>query len=99
MRDSYFKNRRNQKLCRKKEKTKTKSLLLFPLFLNDLNTFLLKETSRITIWDIDVCAMLYADDLILLAHSEDDLQRQMNALGIHADMFKMEVNKKITGVQ
>ena len=41
-----------------------------------------------------MCATLYADDLILLADSEDDLQRQMNVLRIYADMFKMEVNKK-----
>ena len=67
---------------------------LFTQFLNDLNTFLLKEAPGITIWDIRVCAMLYADDLILLADSEDDLQRQMNALGIYADLFKMEVNQK-----
>ena len=52
------------------------SRLLFTLFLNDLNTFLLKEESGIAIWDIQVCAMLYTDDLIVLADSEDDLQHQ-----------------------
>ena len=49
-----------------------------------------------------MCARLYADDLILLADSEDDVQRQMNALGMYARMFRMDVNKrksKSTSVQ
>ena len=74
------------------------SPLLFALFLNDLNNFLLKESSGITIWDIQICAMLYADDLILLAESEQDLQSQMDSLGTYADIFQMEVNQKKTKV-
>ena len=74
------------------------SPLLFALFLNDLNNFLLKESSGITIWDIQICAMLYADDLILLAESEQDLQTHMNSLGTYADIFRMEVNQKKTKV-
>ena len=74
------------------------SPLLFALFLIDLNNFLLKESSGITIWDIQICAMLYADDLILLAESEQDLQTQMNSLGTYADIFQMEVNQKKTKV-
>ena len=38
--------------------------------------------------------MLYADDLILLAESEEDLQNQMNSLGKYADSLKMEINQK-----
>ena len=74
------------------------SPLLVALFLKDLNNFLLKESSGITIWDIQICAMLYADDLILLAESEQDLQTQMNSLGTYADIFQMEVNQKKTKV-
>ena len=73
------------------------SPLLCTLFLDDLNTFLLKEASGTTIWYIQVDAMLYAYDLILLADSENDLQRQMNTLGIYADMFEMEANQKNKG--
>ena len=51
------------------------SPLLFALFLNDPNTFLLNDASGITIWDIQICAMLFAGDLILLAESEEDLQK------------------------
>ena len=42
--------------------------------------------------------MLYADDLILLAESEHDLQTQMNSLGTYANIFQMEVNPKKTKV-
>ena len=74
------------------------SPLLFALFLNDLNDYLLKQSTGITIWDIQICAMLYADDLILLAESEHDLQTQMNSLGTYANIFQMEVNQKKTKV-
>ena len=42
--------------------------------------------------------MLYADDVILLAESEQDLQTQMNSLGTYANIFQMEVNQKKTKV-
>ena len=50
------------------------SPLLFALFLNDLNTFLLNDASGITIRDIQIFTMLYAGDLILLTESEEDLK-------------------------
>ena len=74
------------------------SPLLFALFLNDLNDYLLKQSTGITIWDIQICAMLYADELILLAESEHDLQTQINSLGTYANIFQMEVNQKKTKV-
>ena len=40
--------------------------------------------------------MLYVDDLILLAESEQDLQTQMNGLGTYANIFQMQVNQKKT---
>ena len=42
--------------------------------------------------------MLYADDLILLAESEHDLQTQMNSLGIYANIFQIKVNQQKTKV-
>ena len=70
------------------------SPLLFALFLNDLNDFLLNEASGITIWDIQICAMLYADDLNLLAESEKDQQKQMNSPRRFANSLRMEINQK-----
>ena len=66
--------------------------LLFALFLNDLNNFLLNGAEGIMLWDTCLCAMLYADDLILIAESSVDLQAQMDLLGIYANNLKMEIS-------
>ena len=58
------------------------SLLLFALFLNDVNTFLVNEMSGITGIFKCVLCLLQADDAMLLADSEDELPPQLNALGI-----------------
>ena len=58
----------------------------------------MNEASSINIWDIQICAMLYADDLILLAESEEDLQKQMNSLGRFANSLRMEINQRKTKV-
>ena len=58
----------------------------------------MKESSGINVWDIQICVMLYADDLVLLAESEQNLQTQMNSLGTYANIFQMEVNQKKTKV-
>ena len=51
------------------------SPLLFSLYINDLVTYLENESvTGVELWDIGLCAMLYADDLTLLAESEHDLQ-------------------------
>ena len=74
------------------------SPLLFALFLSDLNNFLLDGAGGITLWDTRICAMLYADDLILAAESSADLQAQMDLLGFYANNLKMEISQKKTKV-
>ena len=54
------------------------SPLLFSLHNNDLVTYLENEgVAGVELWDIRLFAMLYADDLILIAESEHDLKLQM----------------------
>ena len=74
------------------------SPILFAMFLNDLNEFLLENASGVRIWDEQICAMLYADALILFAESENDLRIQMNQLGIYSNLVRMEVSQKKTKV-
>ena len=74
------------------------SPLLFALFLNDLNNFLLDGAEGITLWDTRLCAMLYADDLILVAEPSADLQAQMDLPGIYANNLKMDISQKKTKV-
>ena len=74
------------------------SPLLSAPFRNDLNNVLLDSSEGILLWDTRVCAMLYADDLILLAETREDLQPQMNQSGIYAKNLRMEINEKKTKV-
>ena len=71
------------------------SPVLFSLFLNDLQGYLLKSGANgITLWDIKIFSLLYADDLVLIAGSEEDLKLQMRILGSYSDEFEMEINPK-----
>ena len=56
------------------------SPVLYSLFLNDLQGYLLEGGANgITLWDIKIFS-LYADDLVLIAESEEDLKLQMRTL-------------------
>ena len=49
------------------------SLLLFSLYIKDLVNYLETDGAQgVELWDIRLCAMLYADDLILMAENEND---------------------------
>ena len=75
------------------------SPVLFSLFLNDLQGYLLEGGANgITLWDIKIFSLLYADDLVLIAESEEDLKLQMRILGSCSDDFEMEINPKKTKV-
>ena len=50
--------------------------------------------SNVTLYPCERSRQNHLYDLILSGDYEDDLQRQMNALRIYADMFKIEVNQK-----
>ena len=55
------------------------SPLLFSLYLNDLVDYLGNEAAEgVELWDLRLCALLYADDLILLAENENDLKSKWN---------------------
>ena len=64
---------------RYKEKCLT---LLFALFLNDLETDLKEgEAKGVVLWNIQICSLLYEDDLILTVMDENNLKLQMDLLG------------------
>ena len=71
------------------------SPLLFSLYINDLVECLENGGAHgISLWDIRLCAMLYADDLILLAESESDLKLQMEIPGKYTIKWNMEIIPK-----
>ena len=73
--------------------------MLFSLYLNDLVECLERNGALgVELWDIRLCAMLYADDLILLAENEYDLKLQMDILGNYTIKWGMEINPGKTKV-
>ena len=48
--------------------------LLFSLYISDLVTSLNTMNIGVTVGDKTVCVLLYADDIVLLADSVDNLQ-------------------------
>ena len=75
------------------------SLLLFSLYLNDLVECLERNGALgVEFWCIRLCAMLYADDLILLTENEYNLKLQMDILGNYTTKWGMEINPSKTKV-
>ena len=58
------------------------SPILFNLYINDLVTMLKGLDVGVNIGDEKVCILLYADDIVLIAESADDLQTLLNHLNI-----------------
>ena len=53
------------------------SPLLFNIFINDISSEILSDSSPI-LYDLRVSHLLYADDLVLLSLTEERLQRNIN---------------------
>ena len=56
------------------------SPVLFNLYINDLALYLKSLGKGIKCDDDKVCILLFADDIVLLADTEQDLQFMLNAL-------------------
>ena len=70
----------------------TLSTLLFNLYVNDLVTKINSLDIGIEIDGEKVAVMLYADDLVLISASEDDLQILLNELHIWCSTNSLKIN-------
>jgi hypothetical protein len=72
------------------------SPLLFGLFIDRLEAFLASEHPRIgvNLHGILINLLLYADDLVLMAETPDDLQSLLDSLSVFCDLNSMTVNVK-----
>ena len=69
------------------------SPILFSLFLEDLELFLQNdETSGLSIDDIVLILLLFADDMIILGDSPDDVNKSLQLLENYCDKWSLEVN-------
>jgi hypothetical protein len=75
------------------------SPFLFSMFLNDLEeTLLIKGVECIDIGTLNLCVLLYADDLILFARSAEGLQRSLDILSEYCAKWKLIVNTQKTKI-
>jgi hypothetical protein len=74
------------------------SPVLFNLFINDLVNEIKNIGVGIDIGNSKVSIMLYADDVVLLAESAEDLQCLLDALQQWCDKWKLQINETKSNV-
>ena len=70
----------------------TLSPTLFGLYINDLVTELKNNTNGITCEEFIIQCLLYADDLVLISETEEDLQNMLHVLNDWCKKWRMKVN-------
>ncbi len=68
------------------------SPLLFNMFVNDLALRIKSLGKGVCINDEHISLLLYADDLVLIAENEDDLQHMLNELSCWCSANSMHIN-------
>ena len=71
---------------------------LFNIFINDLIDYLNKETNGITFGLCQINALLYADDLVLIADKPENLNNLLQALNQWCTENNMDINPSKTKV-
>jgi hypothetical protein len=74
------------------------SPLLFSLFINDLATKLNGLEKGVSISNELLCFLMYADDIVVLADQEEDLQILLNELNTWVEINCMKGNCKKSNV-
>ena len=75
------------------------SPILFSLFVEDLELYLQSDpASGLTIQDLCVILLLFADDMVILAESPNDLQKSLDNLCLYCDEWGLEVNTDKTKI-
>jgi len=69
------------------------STIFYSLFVEDLRLYLsTKADSGLTLEDVNIMLLLYADDMALLAETPSDLHDSLDRLKQYCDQWGMEVN-------
>ena len=75
------------------------SPLLFSLFVEDLEMFILnRDSCGLTLEEITVILLLFADDMVILAETPEDLKKSLNTLYEYCNKWSLEVNTEKTKV-
>ena len=71
----------------------TFSITLFRLFLNDLGLHLKETGPVLKIYGLEINCLLYADDMVFIAESEENLQRLLQAIYDWCNKWCLKVNE------
>ena len=75
------------------------SPMMFSLFLNDIeNAFHHSNTIAVTIDQLSIYLLLFADDAVMFAESKEALQENLNCLKSYCDKWSLTVNVEKTKV-
>ena len=75
------------------------SPLLFSLYIADLEKQLYTAGSEgADLLDSKSCTLMFADDIVLIAHSPEDLQNSLNTLTKFCTAWDLQVNMKKTKI-
>lgn len=75
------------------------SPVLFTSFMNDLPEYLKQHNCPgLTLQNLAINCLMFADDLILLSSSAEGLQKSINAVSSHAKSWKLKINKDKSNV-
>ena len=65
---------------------------LFSLYVNDLLEYVSELAEGVSVGNDWVRGVMFADDLVLVAESEEDLQRSLDRLDLYCEKWSLEVN-------
>ena len=68
------------------------SPFLFAMYINDMEEVLSSDTNGITINDIRVLLLFYADDCVLFSETPEGLQREIDLLYEYCNRWRLRVN-------
>ena len=72
------------------------SPLLFNIFLSNFVKQVDLTNGKVKLGDTEIASLVWADDIVLLAESEDGLQQMLNVLQLYCHENKLEINTEKT---
>jgi hypothetical protein len=74
------------------------SPLLFDLFINGVAEELKQQGLGVSVMDSKLSILMFADDIVLMASSEQELQKMLDVVGVYCSKWRCDVNAKKTEV-
>ena len=68
------------------------SPFLFAIYINDMENALRGENAGVTIGDLKLLLLFYADDVIILSEDPQTLQEEINKLYMYCNKWKLKLN-------